>query len=121
VHYDPILSKVIAWGRDREEARRRVLSALREMAILGIQTTVGFLQDIVSQPEFIVGNTHTDFLEKHMLPWKQELGQDLLEAILLGAAVDAQGKSQPPKVGFPSRERKISPWQMGGGWRIGGL
>lgn len=121
VHYDPILSKVIAWGIGREEARRRMLSALHEMAILGIQTTVGFLQDIVSHPEFVAGNTHTDYLEKNMLPWKQELGQELLEAILLSAAVDAQGKSQAPKGGFPARERKISPWQMGGGWRIGGL
>jgi len=121
VHYDPILSKVIAWGIDREEARRRMLSALQEMVILGIQTSVGFLQDIVSQPEFVAGNTRTDFLEKYMLPWKQELDQDLLEAILLGAAVDAQGKSRAQKEGLPVRERKISPWQMGGGWRIGGL
>jgi acetyl-CoA carboxylase biotin carboxylase subunit len=120
VHYDPILSKVIVWGSDREEARRKMLSALSEMAILGIQTTVGFLQDVIAHPEFIAGNTHTDFIEKHMMPWKQELDEELLNAILLVAAVDAQGQSRRPKGIFTGGPKRESPWQTGGGWRVGG-
>jgi len=120
VHYDPILSKVIAWGIDREEARRRMLSALQEMVILGIQTTVGLSQDIIAHPEFVSGNTHTDFLEKYMLPWKQEPDQERLEAILLAAAVDVQERGRGPAKISSTNEETITPWQMGGGWRIGG-
>jgi acetyl-CoA carboxylase biotin carboxylase subunit len=120
VHYDPILSKVIVWGASREEARRRMLAALSEMSILGIQTTVGFLQDVISHPEFIAGNTHTDFIEKYMMPWKQELHEELLDAILLAAAVDVQVRSRHPKAILARGEKRVTPWQTGGGWRVGG-
>jgi acetyl-CoA carboxylase biotin carboxylase subunit len=120
VHYDPILSKVIAWGGDREEARRRMLSALSEMAILGIRTTIGFLQDVISHPEFIAGNTHTDFIEKNMLPWREKLEGELLEAVLLAAAVDACEKDYIPRRGLSAVFSKATPWQTGRGWRIGG-
>ncbi len=119
VHYDPILSKVITWGADREEARRRMLSALSETVILGIQTTVGFLQDIIAHPEFVAGNTHTDFLKTHILPWKQEVGGELLEAVLLAAAVDAQSQSSAPSRMHSGRIEKPNPWRMGQGWRLG--
>jgi acetyl-CoA carboxylase biotin carboxylase subunit len=119
VHYDSILSKLIVWGADREEARRRMLAALSEMAILGIQTTMGFSQDIIAHPEFVAGNTHTDFLEKYMLPWTQEPDRELLEVILLAAAVDADRRGRQPSQASSAAVEKATPWQTGGGWRIG--
>ena len=42
-HYDPMLAKVIAWGSNREEARRRLIAALRETLLVGVTTNVPFL------------------------------------------------------------------------------
>jgi len=119
VHYDPILSKVIVWAEDREAARRRMLSALAETVILGIQTTVPFLQDVIAHPEFAAGNTRTDFLDRHLLPWKETADEGTLDVILAAAAVDA-GRGSGVGSGIPADPRSgPSPWQTGGSWRIG--
>ena len=120
VHYDPILSKVIVWAEDREAARRRMLSALSETVILGIQTTVPFLQDVIAHPEFAAGNTRTDFLDRYLLPWKETIDQGTLDVILAAAAVDANRRARTPEKVPAGRQRSPSPWQTGGGWRIGG-
>jgi acetyl-CoA carboxylase biotin carboxylase subunit len=120
VHYDPILSKVIVWAEDREAARKRMLSALSELVIMGIHTTVPFLQDVMAHPEFAAGNTHTDFIEKYMFPWKEMVDEQMLDIILTTAAIDSQNRSRPSS-SVPSRpQRQLSPWVTGGGWRIGG-
>jgi acetyl-CoA carboxylase biotin carboxylase subunit len=120
VHYDPILSKVIVWAENREAARKRMLSALSEMVIMGIHTTVPFLQDVVAHGEFAAGNTHTDFIDKFMTPWKQGADEKLLEVLLTAAAIDSQNRTRPATDSSSIPRRKLSPWQTGGGWRIGG-
>ncbi|MFC1683551.1 acetyl/propionyl/methylcrotonyl-CoA carboxylase subunit alpha [Candidatus Zixiibacteriota bacterium] len=121
VHYDPILSKVIVWAENRETARKRMLLALSEMAIMGIHTTVPFLQDVVAHEEFAAGNTHTDFIDKYMTPWKQGADGELLDVILAAAAVDARNRTSAVAGPSSSPRRRLSPWQTGGGWRIGGV
>jgi acetyl/propionyl-CoA carboxylase alpha subunit len=116
VHYDPILSKVIVWAEDRETARQRMLSALSETVILGIQTTVPFLQDVIAHPEFAAGNTRTDFLDRFLLPWKETVDDGTLEVILTAAAIDA---ARRPSTAPAGPQTGPSPWQTGGGWRIG--
>ena len=63
--YDSLLGKVICWGRDREEARKRMLRALNDYIITGIKTTVGFHKKILNNKEFISGNFNTGFIEKN--------------------------------------------------------
>lgn len=53
--YDSLLGKLIVWGQDREEARRRMLRALGEYTIEGVDTTVGFLKMLVQSDEFASG------------------------------------------------------------------
>jgi acetyl-CoA carboxylase biotin carboxylase subunit len=119
VQYDPILSKVIVWAEDREAARRRMLSALSETVILGIQTTVPFLQDVIAHPEFAAGNTHTDFLDRYLLPWKVTIDDGTLDAILTAAAIDAAQRPRGSSRSPAGPQSSPSPWQTGGSWRIG--
>jgi acetyl/propionyl-CoA carboxylase alpha subunit len=63
VHYDPMLAKVIASGETREQARRRLLAALRAFPILGVRTNVPFLINILEHPRFVSGDTDTAFLD----------------------------------------------------------
>ena len=118
-HYDPILSKLIVWSEDRESARRRMISALSDYVILGIPTTVAFLTDVVSHPEFAAGNTHTHFIEQYLPQWrKDERDGNLLEIALIAGALAG---SQPSSVGVREQmPRRPTPWQTAGKWTIGG-
>lgn len=61
--YDPMLGKVIVHGRDREEARRRLVAALDDTAVLGFPTNVGFLRIIAASEEFRDATIDTAWLD----------------------------------------------------------
>lgn len=62
--YDPMLGKVIAHGPDREEARRRLVAALDDTAILGLTTNTGFLRTLVASSEFRDATIDTAWLDR---------------------------------------------------------
>ncbi len=64
VHYDPLLAKLIVWAEDREAARRRAVAALRQFAILGIQTNIPFLLGLLEHQTFIDARIDTGFLDR---------------------------------------------------------
>ena len=61
VEYDPLISKVIAYGENRQQAILRMQRALGEYKIGGVQTTIPFFQVLLSHPAFIEGALHTHF------------------------------------------------------------
>ncbi len=63
IFYDPMLLKLIAWGRTREVAVSRMLRALEDVAVLGIETNTSFLKDVLSDEAFQKGDISTAFLE----------------------------------------------------------
>ncbi len=65
VYYDPMIAKLITWGGDRDEAIRRMQSALAETDIIGVKTNLGFLQQLVRHQAFIDGATDTGFIHRH--------------------------------------------------------
>jgi acetyl-CoA carboxylase biotin carboxylase subunit len=65
-YYDSLVSKLIVWGQNREEAIHRMQRALDEYAITGIHTTIPFHQRLLAHPIFQRGDVSTDFIEKHM-------------------------------------------------------
>ncbi|MBR3604849.1 MAG: acetyl-CoA carboxylase biotin carboxylase subunit [Candidatus Gastranaerophilales bacterium] len=62
-YYDSLVGKVICWGKDREEARRRMLRALNDYVITGVKTTIPFHKKILSNYNFISGDFNTSFIE----------------------------------------------------------
>jgi len=65
-HYDSLLAKVIAWGRDRSEALSRMARALAELRIDGVRTTASFHQRLLQAEEFRRGDVHTRFVEQFL-------------------------------------------------------
>ncbi len=63
--YDPMLAKLIAWGKDREEARRRLQRLLVETTLLGTTTNKTFLTDVLAHPAFVAGEATTKFIPTH--------------------------------------------------------
>lgn len=65
-YYDSLIAKLICYGKDREEARARMLRALDEYAITGIKTSIPFHQKVLRHEQFIKGEFSTNFIEKYM-------------------------------------------------------
>ncbi len=66
--YDPMIAKVIAYGATREEARARLVQALRDTVVLGPTTNRHFLIRLLEHPEFAAGKATTAFIGKHAFP-----------------------------------------------------
>lgn len=119
VHYDPMLSKLIVWGKDRETAIQKMSWALSRFAILGVANNVAFLKAIIDHPAFQAGDTHTHFLEAHPIDLKPE--STPIEAILLGGLASQIVKtrlgSRANGVQDSARPTENSPWSESGAWR----
>ncbi len=120
VYYDPILSKVITWGETREEARRRMILALSKYTILGIKTTIEFLSSVMNHPEFVAGNTQTNFISKNMSDWAEKKKKKrFIDQALMAAAITYHTKPAFQKK-TQIKERMPDPWLTVGKWSIGG-
>jgi acetyl-CoA carboxylase biotin carboxylase subunit len=64
IHYDPLISKLVAVGVDRDDALRRMRRAVAEYKVLGIRTTLPFFGRVLRDPSFVSGNFDTSFVEK---------------------------------------------------------
>ncbi len=64
--YDSLISKLICWGKNRDEAIARMLRALDEYAITGIKTTIPFHVKVLKHRQFVSGDFSTNFIEKYM-------------------------------------------------------
>jgi len=65
IYYDPMIAKLITYGKDRREAIDRMIRAIDEYEITGIQTTLGFGKFVMQHEGFTSGNFDTHFVEKY--------------------------------------------------------
>jgi len=111
-HYDILLAKIIAWGQDREQARRRLCAALRETTLLGVTTNQAFLLDVLERDFFVRGETYTSTIETER--WSappvpaEALALALRELERPAAHVAAAGRGD-----------HFSPWARLGRFRVG--
>jgi acetyl-CoA carboxylase biotin carboxylase subunit len=64
IHYDPLISKLVAWGATRDEAIRRMRRALGEYHLEGIKTNIVFFTEILNDPDFLKGDFDTGFIDR---------------------------------------------------------
>ncbi|MBZ5703294.1 MAG: acetyl-CoA carboxylase biotin carboxylase subunit [Acidobacteriia bacterium] len=116
--YDPLLSKLIAWGNSREETIARLRRALDEFAITGIKTNVGLFRRILSEPAFLRGEMHTRWLDE-LLQVRAAVRDDdpsAVQAALIAAALWqlAQDGAHPNGNGGASPDDSSSRWKFEG-------
>jgi acetyl-CoA carboxylase biotin carboxylase subunit len=70
--YDSMIAKLVAWGRNREEAIARMKRALDEFTVEGIRTTIPFHKRVFSHPDFLRGTFTTDFVNSMSAPREGE-------------------------------------------------
>ncbi len=90
-NYDSMLAKILAHGRDREEARRRLVTALEATFLAGLAINKGFLLAVLDSPQFRLGEVTTRFVEEEMPSWP--VPEPPAWFCLLAAALEAERRS----------------------------
>ncbi|MET7528223.1 acetyl/propionyl/methylcrotonyl-CoA carboxylase subunit alpha [Streptomyces goshikiensis] len=111
--YDPMLSKVIAYGPDRATALRILRGALADTVILGVQTNTGFLRRLLAHPDVVSGNLDTGLVERDL---STLLPEGVPPEVFAAAALLAAPRPARPA---PSRNW-VDPFGAADGWRLGG-
>ncbi len=115
VFYDPLLSKLVTWGKDRSETIARMQRALAEYQVTGIKTNLSFFRSILSHDQFQKGELSTGFIDKYYAPEASIPCANLRDVATVAAALHASLESTPAE----SRGTTESVWKQAG--RIGGL
>jgi propionyl-CoA carboxylase alpha chain len=120
IHYDPLISKLSAWGRNREEAIDRLRRALDEYEVGGIKTTLPFFREIIRDEEFRAGRLDTGFISRFNTRRaagavnrgpKGQLQEDLA---LIAAAIHYAKLQKRTAGGSSSAGDNLSRWKMSG-------
>jgi len=111
-HYDPMVAKLITWGRSREEAIQRMRRALREFVIVGIETNIPFHVQILEDARFLAGDISTAFLEKEFSLALRSDGMNEDVALLATALLTHLKRQALPLPAAPAGDR--SPWRTAG-------
>ena len=112
LEYDPLLAKLIVWAPDRNAALGRARRALSDWVVLGVQTNLPLLRDVLESEAFASGRYTTDLVSR--LPPRDEA--PVPDAAWIAAALtDAPGRG--PDLAAPPP--LADPWRVFGGWRVG--
>ncbi|MGF0176292.1 acetyl-CoA carboxylase biotin carboxylase subunit [Streptomyces sp. Marseille-Q5077] len=109
--YDPMLSKVIAYGPDRATALRKLRAALAETVTLGVQTNAGFLRRLLAHPAVVAGELDTGLVERVV---DDLVGTDVPDEVYEAAAAVRLEALRPADGGW------TDPFSVPSGWRLGG-
>ena len=117
LNYDPMVAKLVVWGRDREAATRRLGRALDEFCVVGVDTTIPLLARIVGSEEFRTWDFHTSWLE----PWLSQQGTTVeaeaerLAAVAAALHVHRHRFDRPASTGTEPRSgARPSLWALSG-------
>ncbi|MEE9181880.1 MAG: biotin carboxylase N-terminal domain-containing protein, partial [candidate division NC10 bacterium] len=105
IYYDPLISKLVAWGKDRPEAISRVRQALQNYLIAGIKTTVSFLVEVMADRRFLEGDVDTTFVDTFLQQRRSE--PQHREVAVVAAALHAylsekDRQAAAPAAGIPA-------------------
>ena len=112
VHYDPLLAKLVTWGRDRSESVARMRAALRETVVLGVVTNLARLSAIVAHEAFRAGALHTGFIDEHLA--SPVPGPELTDEGLAATAMALLAAGPGPTRKASDPFARVGPWRLGG-------
>jgi propionyl-CoA carboxylase alpha chain len=96
IYYDPMIAKLIAYGKDRTEAIGRMKRAIDEYQITGPETTLAFCRFVMEHEAFVSGRFDTNFIPKYFRPeLLQPPGTDAGAALAAALAVQLLGETRP--------------------------
>ncbi|MEE4178036.1 MAG: acetyl-CoA carboxylase biotin carboxylase subunit [Bacteroides sp.] len=103
LYYDPLIAKLIVWGRDRNDALERTLRAIKEFKVTGVKNNLKFLERIILADDFIKGNYNTHFIQENLeFLMKEDRCENSCEEIVMITALieylDKMEKASPKEM-----------------------
>jgi acetyl-CoA carboxylase, biotin carboxylase subunit len=125
IYYDPLVSKLVAWGTSRDEAVARMTRALREYEVSGLRTSLPFFRWMLREPAFARGEFHTGYLDELLQSRRGEpfeapdlSGVEVAAmAVALRAATSRATPAAPPLPGAAARLADAPVASHRGGWK----
>ncbi len=119
IYYDPMISKLAVYGSDRKQAIDRMRRALREYSVGGIETTLPFFREIVSDPEFVAGNLDTGFIERFQKRKTANAKPKSTDDLTIIAAALANSRRHDDNKSATAQDKKPSQWATAKGFSRG--
>jgi acetyl-CoA carboxylase biotin carboxylase subunit len=115
--YDPLMSKLIVSGEDREGCIARARRAIREYRVEGIASTLPFFDRVLRDPEFLSGNIDVGYIDRRWKSGVEQTDSSDLESergrvAIVAAALAAHRQKSTPK--FQSSNQDASAWKRAG-------
>ena len=109
IYYDPMIAKLIVYGKDRTEAIERMKRAIYEYQISGVKTTLPFCEYVLNHKDFIDGTFTTKFVEKNYNPQKLKkiAEKETLEvvAVIANQLINDEQIKNEPKTKYPTQSK----------------
>nr|WP_315591608.1 acetyl/propionyl/methylcrotonyl-CoA carboxylase subunit alpha [uncultured Cupriavidus sp.] len=115
--YDPMIAKLIVWGRDRDEALARMSQALAGYHVVGLSTNVMFLQRLVQSTAFCKADLDTGLIERNQDTLFPAQNPPSLEVVALAASALLTRENIERRIDDADQ---CSPWTHAGAWRLNG-
>jgi acetyl/propionyl-CoA carboxylase alpha subunit len=110
IYYDPMIAKLVTHGKDRTEAIERMIRAIDEYRITGIQTTLAFGKFVMQHEAFVSGNFDTHFVGKYFLPEYLKNGNE--GEAMIAALIGAEFMQQKNNIGTGAESTPVlSSWK----------
>jgi acetyl/propionyl-CoA carboxylase alpha subunit len=87
IYYDPIISKLVVWGKNRAEAVARMRRALNEYVVTGVKTTIPFHIRVMKNRHFLEGDFDTNFIDKVFFKEEDERRLEHADVAMISAAI----------------------------------
>lgn len=113
-YYDSLLSKVIVWGKDRNEALNRCDRALSEYIITGLPTSLPFCKKVLTNPEFRNGKYDLNLTGKIDHSFINNTNENVLNAAAIGASAFQYTSTSNNRLNGQTSESKHSHWKIHG-------
>ena len=115
-YYDSLMAKLCSWGQTFDESRTRMLAALGDFYIEGVETSIPLYKTILRSKEYIEGRLSTDFVKRHNMieRLKKDIESDA-ESKRDAAVAAALLYSERPRSAYP--ENKTGAWKARMGWQ----
>jgi acetyl-CoA carboxylase biotin carboxylase subunit len=104
IHYDPMIAKLITFGKSREDAIQRMIRAIEDYTITGIETTLSFGTFVMQHEAFVAGNFDTKFIDRYFTPEQLTKSENMIHEAGYIASYLYQKQKQVAQVSAKTEE-----------------
>ncbi len=115
-YYDSLLVKVTSWSRTFEDAIRKSIRSIKELAVAGVKTNTGFLINVLNHEDFLVGECHTGFIAENpeLFDIAPKTNKELKVLRYLGEKVVNETKGVKKDFDVPAVPKVVKPENLRG-------